>query len=181
MTPPPRSLLICATVGCGLVAAVMFLVMIPQVTTACGMPPLDTRHFWTRSEALELVRACGGSGIAAYTRLALLDLIHPALVATCLVLWLRWSRAPHRVAARIVQGLIILGAALDYLENWTIWTLLNRDLQLSASPLLAVGGGFSLAKNILISLGFLGAAALILDAKRRRVQRRGVPDAHIES
>lgn len=175
MTRPPRTLLIAVTSACGLVAAVIFLHALPEVTATCGLPPLDTRPFWTRTEAIELARACDGPGIAAYTRLALLDLLHPALVAGTLVLWVRWSRSPRPRAAIAVQTIIVLGAVADYLENWTVWTFLRGGPDLATSIPLTVGGGFSLAKNILVLLGVLAAAVLILDAMRHRaLSRRAV-------
>ncbi|RRD07252.1 hypothetical protein EII34_01855 [Arachnia propionica] len=178
MTPPPRVLLIIVTVCCGLTAALVFLLALPEVTAACGAPPLDTRPFWSREEALELARTCGQEGRAAYRRLALLDLLHPVLVAATLVLWVRWSRSPHRRPSLVVQAVILLGAGADLMENWAVWTLLAGGPGLDGSALLRVGGGISLAKNVLVSFGMLGAAAVILDAVRHRVLTRRHTDEH---
>lgn len=165
-----RRWLLTATLLYGLAAAAMFALLLPETQRVCGQPPLDVRFGWSRQDALGLVQACGPEGLGAYSRMALLDLAYPALVAWCLILWVRWSQPTRSWAATVVQGIIASGAVADYLENCVVWTLLSQGADADSSPLLVIGGVITATKTVLISLGLLGTGLLVARAVVQRIR-----------
>lgn len=155
-------------------AAAMFGWAMPGVRAACGVPPLDGRFSWSRTDAQAFVAACGTDGLRAYATMELLDLVYPALLAAALLVWTmllsrdlpgRWRIA---LAAPALAGMLA-----DYLENAAAWSILAAG-RVPTSPLIEAGGGAALVKNVAGGIAFavVGVLAVrrILAAVRTRIR-----------
>ncbi|MCL2091280.1 MAG: hypothetical protein FWH11_08690 [Micrococcales bacterium] len=132
-----------------LTAVLMFAVLLPATTTACGSAPLDSRFVWDAHDATAFAAACGHRGLAVYSRLQVFDLVYPALLATTVSAWATWLGA--RLGARrwLTVGTVaaaVTNAVLDYLENTAAWVLIRTET--ATSWIFAAGGGISLLKNL---------------------------------
>ncbi|MCL2423920.1 MAG: hypothetical protein FWD11_08545 [Micrococcales bacterium] len=156
-----------------LVAAVMFAVLLPATTAACGGPPLDGRFWWDAHTAAELAVACGPDGLRTYSHLQTGDLVYPAVLATTLIAWTTWL-APrlglHRRWTVTVVAAAATNAVFDYLENIAAWTLVRTGE--ATSWVFTVGGGFSLVKNLTGALAITSVVVLavwyVATARTRR-------------
>ena len=95
--------------------------------TCGGRPVLDTRWSYTAAQAHEYLVACGPAGRAAVMHQQLADVVYVALYAGVLLVayafLLRVGRLTGR-GWRLLLALPLVTAALDYLENAGIWSLL---------------------------------------------------------
>lgn len=157
-------------------AGLMFGWFIPAVVAACHTQPLDALFTWNRATADALLAACGADGIAAYERVATMDLIYPALLALCIGSWILWFASRIGMPRWGVLLALVPSAVnmvFDYLENMAVWTLLRSGAN-DPSALLDIGGTFTAVKSVSGILGFVTVTVLlvvyvVVAIRRRRV------------
>ena len=157
-------------------ALVMFGQLVPSVEQACGQPAPDVRLTYSPNELASFAHGCGASGLAAYERLQVADLIYPAVAAlffaaAMAVAW--WPLTTSRPWTRV--GLVavpVLAMLADYYENLIAWrfiadpTGLSADLantMATASTMKTAAGWLT---GILIATGIV--ASVVTRIRRRR-------------
>lgn len=157
MLAQPRALVASGAATVAL-ASVLFGVLIPAIQAACGARPPDIRAYTDPTQLHAFLDACGPVGRAAYTRLQLVDLLYPAVMASFSIGALTALAARLRPSGRWgwVWALPALSSAFDYLENVAAWVALVRFP--AAGELDALLGVASALKQV---LGWAAGAALV--------------------
>ena len=114
-----------AAVGCGLIASVIYLLMIgvtlAHIETVSGQIPFDMRPLgYHPQDAATLLEALGAEGRAYYLNYQIsLDALYPAMLALTLITTFCWFGRRMRGSKLVRSGIILsVGCALfDYFEN----------------------------------------------------------------
>lgn len=109
---------------------------IPAVEEACGASPLDMRPYSSADDVASFLEGCGETGRQAYRNLQLADVFYPAVsglfLASALALTLT-HLFPRHPRARRLSAVALLGAGLDYAENFFAWRALAAYPDVTAS------------------------------------------------
>ena len=122
-----------ATLGCGLIATVIYVLMITvtlaQIEAISGQVPFDMRpHGYSPSDAATLLDALGADGREYYlSRQIPLDTMYPALLAVTLSSTFCWfgRRMPNKRLVHLGVAFAVGSALFDYIENLGIVTMIH--------------------------------------------------------
>jgi len=114
-------------------------------TLTNGYGILDFDRGYSRERVLEVFGSYGNEGMAIYSQIQLLDIVNPAVYSLFFasILYLLW-RQKKAVWVVIIP---LIAAALDYLENLTLF-LLSRSYPDISEPLVLVSSTLSIIKNV---------------------------------
>ncbi len=137
-------------------------------------PPFDMRPSgYGLADARQLLLNLGSTGRYYYlTRQLPLDALYPALLATTIILALRWSawRFGQAPGQALIAALAIAAAAFDYVENVLIFEMLV-DGPTIAPRVVAAASAATIAKSVATTFALIGVIYFILISVRRRRSR----------
>ncbi|MGV6803196.1 MAG: hypothetical protein ACWA49_03250 [Ruegeria sp.] len=151
-----------AAVGCGLIATVIYVLMISvtlaHIETVSGQVPFDMRPLgYSPKDAATLLEALGAEGREYYLRYQIsLDTLYPAMLALTLIATFSWF-GRHMSGSKLVRSGIILSvgcALLDYFENIGIAAMIWSWPEVSIALVYAASTA-TIVKSALTTLAVL--------------------------
>ncbi|MCY4334767.1 MAG: hypothetical protein OXC60_08855 [Litoreibacter sp.] len=151
-----------AAVGCGLIAAVIYALMISvtlaHIEAVSGQVPFDMRPLGYRPEdAATLLESLGAEGRAYYlSRQIPLDTLYPALLALTLSSTVCWfgRHMPNSIFVRLGVALAVGSALFDYVENLGIVAMIYGWPDVSGSLVYAASTA-TIAKSVMTTLAVI--------------------------
>ncbi len=149
-------------VAAGAVYGIMVAWSLPFIAqSAGGLHPFDLRPMgYSFDEAAAFLSALSQEGRAFYLDVQLkLDLLYPALLGLMLILGFHMLFGKR--LATVLGVLAMVAVASDYLENYLVSVMLQRDVALLDANLVALASFWTISKSLANTLCFL---ALLIGA-----------------